>query len=168
MDILVWNIKWIRKNNFRISNNNIIGICGYSKLNSRKHIIRKNIYKLLKNILICSFLVKDKEKIYKYNNNYDYLPEELESYFDGEITILIVDKDFRGKKLLNRTFEIACKDNINNIQILCDESCNYKFYEGLGCKKVYEKNIFNSELGKCGNKTEEKGFIYEKKLNGLV
>lgn len=98
MDILVWNIKWIRKNNFRISNNNIIGICGYSKLNSRKHIIRKNIYKLLKNILICSFLVKDKEKIYKYNNNYDYLPEELESYFDGEITILIVDKDFRGKK----------------------------------------------------------------------
>lgn len=149
-------------------NSNIIGVCGYSKWNSKRHIIRKRIYGLLKWLLIHSFLVKNKEAIYKYDSDYDYLPEELENYFDGEITILIVDKQYRGKqigkKLLNRIFEMAANDNMANIQILSDEACNYKFYEVLGCIKVYEKFIPNGEPDKCGNITTEKGFIYEKKL----
>ena len=151
--------------------NNIIGICAYSKCGSKKHIIRKKIYELLKNLLISSFLVKNKENLYKYNNDYDYLPKELENYFDGEITILIVDKQYRGKqigkKLLNKTFEIAKNDNINNLQISTDESCNYKFYESLGCTKIYEKTIPNREVDKCGNKTTEEGYIYEKKLRNI-
>lgn len=149
-------------------NDRIVGVCGYSKWNSKKHIVRKKIYGLLKWLLIHSFLVKDKNAIYKYNNDYDYLPKELENYFDGEINILIVNKLYRGKKigqkLLNKIFEMAKNDNMNNIQILSDESCNYKFYENLGCIKVYEKVIPNGEPDKCGNTTTEKGFIYEKKL----
>lgn len=125
--------------------NRVVGVCGYSKWNSKKYIFRKKFYGLLKNILINSPLIKNKKAIYKYNNDYNYLPKELENYFDGEITILIVDKSYRGKrigkKLLTNIFELASNDNMKNIQILSDESCNYKFYESLDCKKIYEKKF---------------------------
>ena len=150
-------------------NNTIVGVCGYTRWNSKKHIIRKKIYGLLKWLLIHSPFIKNKKAIYKYDADYDYLPKELENYFDGEITILIVDKKYRGKKigkkLLNKIFDMARVDNMKNIQILSDESCNYQFYEVLGCIKVYEKVIPNGEPDKCGNIINEKGFIYEKKLN---
>lgn len=151
------------------TNNKVIGICGYSKWNSKKHLLKKKFYKTLKNILIHSPFIKNKQAIYKYYKNYDYLPQELENHFDGEISILIVDKNYRGnnygKTLLLKTFEIAKQDNMKNLQILTDESCNFTFYEKLGCKKIYEKTIINSEPNKCGNTSSEKGFIYEKLLN---
>lgn len=150
-------------------NNKVIGICGYSKWNSKKNLFRKRFYTILKNILINSPFVKNKKAIYKYNEDYDYLPNELNNYFDGEVSILIVDKNYRGKdygkKLLLKIFEIAKNDKMNNLQILTDESCNFKFYEKLGCEKIYEKVIPNREPNKCGDITFEKGFIYEKKLN---
>lgn len=80
-------------------NNNIIGVCGYSKWKSNKHFIRKKLFWLLKQLLIHSFLIKDKKAIIKYLHDYDYLPKELDNYFDGEITILIVKKEFRNKKI---------------------------------------------------------------------
>ena len=92
----------------------------------------------------------------------------LENYFDGEVSILIVDKDYRkrriGKKLLLDVFKLAKNDNMVNLQIVTDESCNYKFYENLGCKKIYETVIKNKESNKLGNAYQEKAFIYEKKL----
>ena len=57
---------------------------------------------------------------------------------------------------------------MNNIQILSDESCSYKFYESLGCQKVYETIIPNGEPDKCGNMTTEKGYIYEYILNDYI
>lgn len=118
--------------------------------------------------MIHSPLVPDKKAINEYNNNYNYLPKELNNYFDGELTILIINKSYRGigigKKLISNIFEIAKKDNLKKIQILTDESCNFKFYEKLGCYKIYEKRISNSEPNVCGNITSEIGFIYEKKL----
>ena len=53
---------------------------------------------------------------------------------------------------------MAGNDNMENIQILSDESCNYWFYEALGCIKVYEKVILK-EPDKYGNIINEKGFI---------
>ncbi len=53
---------------------------------------------------------------------------------------------------------------MNNLQILTDESCNFKFYEMVGCKKVYQKVIQNGETDKCKNVCTEEGYIYEKKL----
>lgn len=149
-------------------NNKVIGICGYSKWNSKKHLIRKWTYSFLKKILIHSPMIKNKQAIFKYNEDYDYVPNDMANYFDGEISILIVNKDYRGqnvgKKLLTTIFEIAKNDDMKNIQILTDESCNYKFYQKLGCQKVYEKIIPNSEPDKLGNITSEKGYIYEKKF----
>ncbi len=147
----------------------VIGICGYAKWNSKKHIVRKKFFHILKLILIWSPLVKDKKAIYEYSNNYDYTPEELANYFEGEISILILNSKYRGKgigkKMLSLVFEYAKNDNMKNIQILTDESCNFKFYEACGCKKVYEKVINNGEPNKCENVISEIGYIYEKRLS---
>lgn len=149
-------------------NGKVIGICGYTKWNSNKHIIRKKFFHILKTIFIYSPLVKDKKAIYKYYNDYDYTPEELNDYFDGEISILILNSGYRGrgigKKMLLKIFEYAKNDNMKNIQILTDESCNFKFYEACGCKKVYEKVISNGEPDKYGNISREMGYIYEKRF----
>lgn len=150
-------------------NGKVIGICGYAKWNSKKHIVRKKFFHILKLILIWSPLVKDKKAIYEYSNNYDYTPEELANYFEGEISILILNSKYRGKgigkKMLSLVFEYAKNDNMKNIQILTDESCNFKFYEACGCKKVYEKVINNGEPNKCENVISEIGYIYEKRLS---
>ena len=128
----------------------------------------KEFYKIVKNRLYKSKSIKNLEALKEYENNYNYVPKELKNYFDGEVSILIVDKDYRGKKigekLLIEVFELAKKDNMKNLQIMTDESCNYKFYENLGCKKVYETIVENKEIGQIGNGYTEKAFIYEKKL----
>ena len=146
----------------------VIGVCGYAKWNSKKYLLRKKLYSAVKKILINSNLIENKKAMYEYLNDYNYTPQQLENYFDGEISIIIVDKKHRntglGKELILEIFEIAKKDNMKNIQILTDESCNYKFYENVGCVKVYEKTIPNREPSKCGNSESEVGFIYEKKL----
>ena len=58
-------------------------------------------------------------------------------------------------------FEKARRNNMKKLQILTDESCNYKFYESLGYKKIYETVITNKETL---NKETEMAFIYEKRL----
>lgn len=148
--------------------NKLIGFCGYSKESSNKHKVSKEFYKIVKNRLYKSKSIKNLEALKEYENNYNYVPKELKNYFDGEVSILIVDKDYRGKKigekLLIEVFELAKKDNMKNLQIMTDESCNYKFYENLGCKKVYETIVENKEIGQIENGYTEKAFIYEKKL----
>ena len=105
-------------------NKKVIGICGYSKWNSKKNILKKKLYSVLKNILIHSPLIKNKSVIYKYFSNYNYTPKEMKDYFDAEISILIVDKDYRGNKigknLLMNTFKLAKIDNINKLKNLTD------------------------------------------------
>lgn len=148
--------------------NKLIGFCGYSKESSNKHRVSKNFYGFVKNRLYKSKSIKNLKAFKEYENNYNYIPEKLKNYFDGEVSILIVDEDYRGKKigkkLLLDIFELAKKDNIKKLQIVTDESCNYKFYENLGCKKVYETIVTNKKIGQLGNGYNEKAFIYEKKL----
>ncbi len=148
--------------------NKLIGFCGYSKEYSNKHKLSKMFYGFVKNRLYKSKSIKNLKAFKEYENNYNYIPEELKNYFDGEVSILIVDEDYRGKKigkkLLLDVFELAKKDNMKNIQIVTDESCNYKFYESLGCKKVYETIVENKEIEQLGNGYTESAFIYEKKL----
>lgn len=146
----------------------IVGLIAYSKNESNKNLLKKKFYNIIKNKLYKSKNIKDTNALKDYKNNYDYLPNELKDYFDGEILILIVDKNYRGKnigkRLLSEAFDLAKKDNIKNLQILTDESCNYKFYEICGCKKVYETIVKNKEYGKSNRISNEKAFIYEKEL----
>lgn len=149
-------------------NGKLIGFTGYSKSNSKRHILKKKLYSFIKRQLYKSKKIKDLNALKNYEHNYNYLPSNMENYFDGEVSILILDKTYRGKgigkKLLLQVFDLAKKDGMKNIQILTDESCNWQFYEKLGCKKVYETIVENKEYGKLGNITTEQAFIYEKKL----
>ena len=122
----------------------------------------------IKNKLHKSKSIKKLDAFKEYEMNYDYVPKNLKNYFDGEVSILIVDKNYRGKrigeKLLLDVFELAKNDGMGNLKIETDESCNYKFYESLGCQKKYETIIGNNENDKLENPYSEKAFIYEKKL----
>lgn len=153
---------------YYIENKKLIGFCGYSKYNSKKYKLRKTFYRFIKVLLMNSRKIKNKQGIKTYYNNYEYTPKELVNYFDGEISILIVDNSYRGKgigkKLLLKTFDKARFDNMKNLKILTDESCSYSFYEHLGCQRVFETVIENKEYGKVGETSSEIAYIYEKKL----
>ncbi|MDO4283234.1 MAG: GNAT family N-acetyltransferase [Clostridia bacterium] len=146
-------------------NQKVVGMCGYLKFGSKG----KRRYQILRSILRHSPLIRNKKALCQYDKNYDYTPEELKLDFDGEISILIVDRHYRnkgiGKKILYKTFEKAKEDGIQNLQILTDESCHFKFYEACGCQKVFEKRIYNIEPSKCGTLKYEMGYIYERNIN---
>lgn len=149
-------------------NGKLIGFAGYSKWNSKKHLLKKKFYSFIKRQLYKSKEIKDLNAFREYEINYDYVPDYMKNYFDGELSMLILDKSYRGKgigkELLLQVFDLAKKDNMKNLQILTDESCSWQFYEKLGCKKVYETIVENKEYGKLGNITTEQAFIYEKKF----
>lgn len=149
-------------------NGKLLGFAGYSKNNSKKHLLKKRFYTFIKKQLYKSKEIKDMNALKEYEDNYYYVPDELKDYFDGEVSMLIIDKSLRGKgigkKMLSDIFELAKKDNMKNLQILTDESCSYYIYESLGCKRIYETIVENKEYGKLGNITTEKAYIYEKIL----
>ncbi len=149
-------------------NGKLAGFAGYSKNNSKKYLLRKKFYSILKNILYKSRKIKDVNALKEYFNNYNYVPKNIENHFEGEVSILIIDEKYRGKgigkKLLQEVFELAKNDNMKNLQILTDEACNYMIYEKLGCKKIYETLVKNQETQKCGNKLSHMAYIYEKEL----
>ena len=169
IDLKKLKICWKKIDNFFIQSGSIFNYnMAQISLDKYKHLFKKKFYTIVKNKLYKNKNIKDLHALKQYENNYDYLPKELENYFDGEVSILLVDKNYRGKsigkKLLLEVFNLAKKDNMKNLQILTDESCNFKFYENCGCKKIYETIVKNQEYGKLGNISSEKAFIYEKNL----
>ena len=149
-------------------NGKLLGFCGYSNNKSKKYFLRKKFYSMLRKILFKSKKIKDVKALEKYYDNYWYVPKKYQDYFDGEISMLILDKKLRGKgigkELLRTVFEYAKKDGMKNLQILTDESCNFYIYESLGCKKIYETEVESMEYGRKRNSTKEKAYIYEKVL----
>ena len=149
-------------------NGRLLGFAGYSKDYSKKYLLRKRLSKCVKNILYKSKSIKNVNALKEYNENYSYTPDEMKNDFDGEVSILILDKKYRGKgigkKILTELFDLAKKDNIKSLQILTDESCNYSIYEKLGCTKVYETIIKNKEYDNLGNIEKERAFIYKKEF----
>ena len=147
----------------------LIGFAGYAKWKSKKHLLRKKLAKIFKIILSLSSKIKDKKGFKQYSNSYDnYMPKKYDGYFDGEVSILIVKKEYRGKgigeNLLLEIFQLAKNDNMKNLSILTDDSCNYKFYEKHECNQVYKTKIKNFEKDKLGNIQEENAYVYERKL----
>lgn len=144
----------------------LLGFAGYSNKSSKKHILKKKFYTFIKNRLYKS--IKDIDALHEYEKNYDYMPEDLKEKYDGEVSMLILDSSLRGKgigkKMLSNVFELAKKDNIKNLYIYTDDSCNYYIYESLGCNRVYETIVENKEYGRLGNVLTEHAYIYEKNL----
>lgn len=149
-------------------NGKLLGFAGYSKNSSKKKLLKKKFYTFIKNRLYKSKSIKDLNALHEYEKNYDYMPEDLKNKFDGEISMLIIDTNLRGKgigkKLLLDLFELAKKDNVKNLYIYTDDSCSYHIYETLGCKKIYETIVENKEYGKLGKITKEHAYVYSKEL----
>ena len=150
-------------------NGELIGFCGYAKWNSKKHLLRKKLSKIIKNRLMNSKKIKNKNAIKKYDENYGYYaPKEIQKKFDGEISILIVKKQYQNKgigtNLLLEVFKLAKEDGLKKIQILTDESCNHKFYQKCNCKIIYKTKIQNIESSIVGNKKFETAYVYQKIL----
>ncbi len=149
-------------------NGKLLGYAGYSKNGSRKHLFRKKLAKFIREQLYKSKKIKDKDALIKYDETYDYVPEKLRNYFDGELSILILDKKTRGKgigkKLLTDIFTLAKKDGLKKLQILTDDSCSYYIYEATGCKRIYETTIESKAYGENGKTYKEDVYIYEKVL----
>ncbi len=143
----------------------LLGFASYSNKNSKKHLLKKKIYTFIKNRLYKSKKIKDIDALHQYENNYDYMPSNLKDKYDGEVSMLILDKSLRGKgigkKMLKEVFDLAKKDNVKNLYIYTDDSCNYHIYESLGCKKVYETTVTNKEKDIIGKTTKEQAYVYE-------
>ena len=149
-------------------NGKLLGFAGYSNKNSNKHKFKKKFYTFIKNRLYKSRSIRDIKALHEYENNYDYMPEELKSKYDGEVSMQILDSSLRGKgigkKMLSEVFDLAKKDNIKNLYIYTDDSCSYYIYESLGCNKVFDTVVENKEYGKLGNISSEHAYVYEKNL----
>ena len=150
-------------------NGKLLGFAGYSKINSKKHRLKMKFYTFVKNRLYKSKKIKNLEALHEYENNYDYMPGDMKSNFEGEVSMIIIDSSLRGKgigkKLLSDVFELAKKDNVKNLYIYTDDSCSYYIYEALGCKRVFETTVENKEPGKLGCASKEQAYIYSMELN---
>ncbi len=76
-------------------NGKLIGFAGYSKWNSKKHLLQKKFYNFIRKGLYKSKKIKDLKALKEYETNYDYVPKNMQNYFDGELSILILDKSYR-------------------------------------------------------------------------
>lgn len=53
-----------------------------------------------------------------------------------------------GKKLINHLIKYSKDNNLGEIYLWTDETCNYKYYEKMGfnLKKSYEINFFDRKI----------------------
>lgn len=148
--------------------NEVVGFAGYAKWGSKNRRIQKKFYEWWRKAILYSPAVKDRDELIRYNDNYDYVPARMAAELEGEVSILLVDAKYRGKglgkKLLDDIFRLAKADGMRNLQILTDESCNFHFYEKMGCEKHYETVIENREYGRLGKTSTEKAFVFVKWL----
>lgn len=144
--------------------NKVIGFSAYEKRGSKKFSIKKNFYKFLKSLIVKGPFIKDKKAFARYNELYDKIESKFDNKYDGDIIIFIVDKKYQrngyGSELLKMIFNLARKDNMKKLKIVTDDDCNYKYYERLGFKKIYEEPIY---FDKAKTQKEEQ-FIYEVNL----
>ena len=145
-------------------NNKLIGFAGFGNYKKPKNKIKKRFYNFLYHLSFYNPKIKDKAKLKKYYDALDYLPSNLENYFDGELSMLIVDSNYRGKKigleLFNKICLLAKENGMENMRIDSDESCSFSFYEKTGCIKKYDEMRPSLEYnGKLIHT-----FVFEKKL----
>nr|WP_294566081.1 GNAT family N-acetyltransferase [uncultured Succinatimonas sp.] len=101
-----------------------------------------------------------------YAYNYAKLQQDYPTEkYDAEIVLLIIDPKLQGKGLGKKLIDFAIKkvrkEGAQNVFLLTDTSCNYKFYDLLMFKKVAKrKGGYLYE----GQESPEYFFVYEKNL----
>ncbi|MDR0462360.1 MAG: GNAT family N-acetyltransferase [Christensenellaceae bacterium] len=145
----------------------ICGIAGFGNYRKPAMRFKRWCYKIRRKIMI-NRKIKNKSGFWKYYESYHYSPKEFENYFDGDLSILIVDKRYRGRGLGKVLFDEICarahKSGMKKMRIDTDDSCNKGFYERLGCRQMYCAEC------KCLSKepSVENIYIFEKVLGETV
>lgn len=88
---------------------------------------------------------KQMKEYKKLHRIYHEFSKKHKNDFDGVLTLFAVDKDCQGlgvgKTLLKGLFEYLKKQNIKNIYLYTDTTCNYNFYEHRGFKRLEEQTL---------------------------
>lgn len=146
-----------------VVNNKAVGMVGLTITNKKRKGIKYRFYKYRKNKLMKDKIIKNKDALIKYYECYDYASEEIKNQCDCELDILILDEEYRGKKLGLKLFNFICEKasakGLKNLRIDTDESCSFDFYEKCGCVKLQEQNT-----NAYGEGEGEKVFVYSKRL----
>jgi Acetyltransferase (GNAT) family. len=145
-----------------IQNDEILGFVGYLNYKKPKKKIRKTIYSTIYHLLFFNPKIKDRKALKNYYETYSYTPQKLESTFDGELSIIIVNNENRSKgigtKLFDEIIKYAKASGMQNMKIDTDDSCGVQFYEKKGCIKKFTTKI------EMGEKIVENAYTYEKVL----
>ena len=139
------------------------------KLKSKKprFFMSKPLFKVLGGFLSLFAQCSEGLKVHAlYAYNYAKLQQDYPTdKYDAEIVLLIIDPKLQGKGLGRKLIEFAIKkvrkEGAQNVFLLTDTSCNYKFYDLLMFKKVAKrKGGYLYE----GQESPEYFFVYEKNL----
>ena len=164
-----------------VENGQVVG-CIMGKIETNHTTLTNRRYQLLlkwKNLVLS--LRKESKEAMQFNQQITDLNKallhETGQKFDGELVLFIVDKSARGKGigtlLLEDLFAYFADQEIQNIYLFTDTSCNYRFYERHGFIKRGSKTL-QSEM--CEIPLEKTAFsinaassaqlyIYIKKVN---
>lgn len=153
---------------FIIENNEVAGfVLTKQKSKNPRFFMAKVVFKMLGAFLRLFPQCKEGLKVHDlYAYNYAKLQQAYPTdKYDAEIVLLIVDPKVQGKglgrKLVDYVIESVRKDDAQNIFLLTDTSCNYKFYDVLQFKQVAKrKGGYLYE----GQESPEYFFVYEKSL----
>ena len=139
------------------------------KLKSKKprFFMSKPLFKVLGGFLSLFAQCSEGLKVHAlYAYNYAKLQQDYPTdKYDAEIVLLIVDPKLQGKGLGKKLIDFAIKkvrkEGAQNVFLLTDTSCNYKFYDLLMFKKVAKRK--GGDLYE-GQESPEYFFVYEKNL----
>lgn len=148
----------------------LIGFAGYQKFGSIGHNVSKGIYWMAKNVIKLTLGRKKIKALREYYNNYNYVPNEAMKQFDGELSILFVNKRYRhkgvAKDMMNYLLGLYRENEECKLCIMTDESCDYGFYDSIGCEKIYETEVTNYEKSRIGDRLTQNAYVYCKRING--
>lgn len=159
---------WILADAHRIytyeKNGKAVGFVGYDAY-KRPKTLKQYFFLFMFNFLRLHPFIIYPKKLDEYYDKYEYVPEEMKILGNSGLSIIIVDKKYRGKGIGYKLFEFivqqAKRDGIKKILIETDESCNVNFYEKLGCKKIKEVGIFDEQ---GTGQLNEHAYLYEMKI----
>ena len=137
------------------------------KSKNSRFFMAKVIFKMLG---VCLRLFPQCKEGLKVHDLYTYNYTKLQQVYptnkyDAEIVLLIIDSKLQGKglgrKLIDFAIEKERKEKSQNVFLLTDTSCNYKFYDALKFKQVAKlKGGYLYE----GQESPKYFFVYEKNL----
>ena len=151
-----------------IDSNAVAGFVLLKQKSKNPHFfMSKFVFKVLGGFLSLFEQCREGLKVHDlYAYNYAKLQQDYPTdKYDAEIVLLIIDPKLQGKGLGKKLIDFAIKkvrkEGAQNVFLLTDTSCNYKFYDLLMFKQVAKrKGGYLYE----GQESPEYFFVYEKNL----